>query len=269
MRSSGAVAALLLMSSAGCTATAGGPEPRTSEDGCADPSIGPGAPIAGSVAVNGAVRTYQLAVPSGDGQVPRALVLVFHGKGGDGIGMRNYVGRSMETAAQGNAIFVYPDGVDDGPGWPNQGGKDVAFVDALLAKLATQVCYDRARVFATGFSYGGYMSNTLGCARGGAIRAIAPVSGGGPWGSCAAPVAAWIAHGVTDTTVALSQGESSRDRWQAVNGCDATTQAVTPAPCVALGGCGANPVVWCAFDQGHTVPSWAPAAIWSFFDGLP
>lgn len=270
MRSPATLAPLLLVLSAACgTAASGDPGHQIPSDGCAAPSVGPGAPIAGSVAVNGAVRTYQLAVPAGDAHVARALVLVFHGKGSDGLGIRNYVGKAMESAAQGKAVFVYPDGVDDGPGWPNQDGKDVAFVDALLARLATEVCYDRHRVFATGFSYGGYMSNTLGCARGGTIRAIAPVSGGGPWSTCSAAMAAWIAHGVSDTTVAISQGEASRDRWRAKNGCGASSHAVAPPPCVGYDGCSSNPVVWCAFDGGHAVPSFAPAAIWSFFDGLP
>jgi poly(3-hydroxybutyrate) depolymerase len=210
-----------------------------------------------------------LVVPAGDPGSKRALVLVFHGKGSNGRGMRDYVGAALEGAAAGQAVFVYPDGVDDGPGWPNVDGKDVAFVDALLAKLAGQLCYDRSRVFATGFSYGGFMSNNLGCARAGTIRGIASVSSGGPWGTCnGSAVAAWIAHGSSDGTVSLTSGQGSRDHWRAEDGCTQATHATSPPPCVAYEGCGANPVVWCQFDGGHEVPSFAPPAIWSFFNEL-
>lgn len=262
-----AMAALVALSAAcGGGKSEGGGGPGAPSNGCATAAAGTGAPVAGSLTVNGAARTYQLVVPAGDPRTARALVLVFHGKGGDGLGYRNWIGKQIEAAARDEAVFVYPDGVDDGKGWPNQDGKDVAFVDALLAKLATEVCYDQKRVFATGFSYGGYMSNTLGCARGTAIRAIAPVAGGGPWGTCTGPVAAWIAHGLNDTP---ATGEASRDRWLKENGCGAGSHAITPSPCVAYDGCGSDPVIWCAFDGEHTVPSFAPAAIWSFFDSLP
>jgi polyhydroxybutyrate depolymerase len=264
-------AALLLAVAAGCgggSAAAG----AAAKGGCAAPTIAAGAYLAGSVTVAGTDRTYHLATPPGDPRTARALVLVFHGAGGDGDRIRSYFGKPMEAAAADEAVFVYPDGLSDGgaTGWPDSGGRDVAFVDALLARLAGQICYDPARVFATGFSYGGYMSNTLGCARAGVLRAIAPLSGGGPGQACnGQQVAAWIAHGTSDTTVAPSQGEVSRDHWLSTNGCAATSRAVAPSPCQSYDGCGANPVVWCAFPGGHTVESWEPLAVWSFFASLP
>jgi poly(3-hydroxybutyrate) depolymerase len=42
------------------------------------------------------------------------------------------------------------------------GGRDVAFVKALYAKLQGTLCIDETRVFSTGMSYGGIMSNTIG-----------------------------------------------------------------------------------------------------------
>jgi polyhydroxybutyrate depolymerase len=124
----------------------------------------------GSIAVNGTTRTYVLSVPAGGGGTPRPLVFAFHGAGGDGAGIRGYLG--LEAPSQGKAIFVYPDGLSDGSrtGWPDTNGRDIAFFDALLAKLEAEACVDSARVFGTGFSYGGYMSNTLGCKRAGVVR---------------------------------------------------------------------------------------------------
>jgi polyhydroxybutyrate depolymerase len=265
------LAALLLAAVSGCTGEAGSPGATAGTDGCAAPTVAAGSYLAASITVAGTERTYRLATPAGDPRKVRALVLVFHGSGGSGDGIRGYLGRPMETSAADEAVFAYPDGLSDGgaTGWPDTGGRDVAFVDALLARLAGQLCYDRARVFATGFSYGGYMSNTLGCARAGVVRAIAPLSGGGPWQACnGQPVAAWIAHGTSDPTVALGQGQGSRDQWLGVNGCASSAHATSPSPCVAYDGCGENPVVWCAFPGGHTVESWEPPAVWSFFAGL-
>jgi polyhydroxybutyrate depolymerase len=256
---------------AACTGSAGAPAAPHGTDGCAAPTVAAGSYASGSVLVSGTPRSYRLAVPAGDLHKARALVLVFHGAGSNGNGIRGYIGRSLESAAGDEAVFAYPDGLSDGgtTGWPDAGGRDVAFVDALLAQLAGDLCYDRARVFATGFSYGGYMSNTLGCARAGVVRAIAPLSGGGPWPPCdGQPVAAWIAHGTSDQTVGQEQGEGSRDHWLAADGCAATSHATSPSPCQAYDGCGANPVVWCPFSGGHEVQAWEPPAVWAFFAGL-
>jgi len=240
---------------------------RTERSGCETPSVSPGAYVHGVLTVNGLRRTYHLAVPLGDPHAPRALVLVFHGRGGNGREMRDGIGKALEFAAQGKALFVYPDGVDNG--WPNHEGKDVAFVDALLHELPRQVCFDPRRIFATGFSYGAIMSNTLGCARGGVIRGIAPMSGAGPRIACnGTPVAAWISHGADDRILPEVAGEGSRDHWVRANGCRSESHPTSPPPCVAYEGCGANPVVWCEFPGGHEMPAFVPAAVWKFFEDL-
>jgi len=265
-------AALALAAAAGCTGSAGAPAGPSGTRGCTAPVVAAGSYSSGSVSVSATTRTYRLATPAGDPHTARALVLVFHGSGSNGDGIRGYIGRAMEAAAGDEAIFAYPDGLSDGSatGWPDTGGRDVAFVDALLAQLATELCYDPARVFAAGFSYGGYMSNTLGCARAGVVRAIAPLSGGGPWQTCnGQPVAAFIAHGTGDGTVAPSQGQASRDHWLAADGCGSTFHATSPSPCQAYDGCAHDPVVWCAFTGGHEVQAWEPPAVWAFFAGLP
>jgi poly(3-hydroxybutyrate) depolymerase len=119
-------------------------------------------------------------------------------------------------------------------------------------------------------SFGGVMSNTVGCEMGDVVRAIAPIAGAGPntfgGSGCKGPVAAWLAHGTADQTVEFSMGEASRDYWLDANGCDATFQDIDPPPCVAYDGCDAEyPVTWCAFDGGHTVPDFTAQAVWDFF----
>jgi poly(3-hydroxybutyrate) depolymerase len=240
--------------------------------GCGDVGA-PTGNMTGSVQVAGETRTYVLSVPNSyDPNIALPIVFAWHGRGGDGALARLYFG--VEGQSNGQAIFVYPDGgiVQGGQtGWDlTTTGNDVAFFDAMLADLSQTYCVDEGRVFSTGHSFGGYFSNTLGCARANVLRAIAPVAGGGPFGGgCSGAVAAWITHGSADTTVPLSQGEGSRDHWQTENGCGSTTMAVSPSPCVAYDGCqsGAD-LHWCEHTGGHMWPSFAAAAIWDFFASM-
>lgn len=247
-------------------------------DGCGlDP--GPTGVQMRMLEVMGTPREYMVVVPDGyDANTPLPVVFAWHGLGGDGALARLYFG--IEEASAGAAIFVYPDGLPqadqmDQSGWNlMENGEDVAFFDAMLADVQATLCVDAARVFSAGHSFGGYMSNSIGCFRGGTVRAIAPVAGGGPFWACTGQVAAWIAHGTMDMVVPFTQGEMSRDLWTAANNCDVTMPTdVDPAPCVAYAGCDDGfPVHWCQHDipdfMGHTWPAWAGAGIWGFFAGF-
>jgi polyhydroxybutyrate depolymerase len=225
-------------------------------------------------------REYTLVVPDGyDPSTPMPLVFAYHGLGGSSELARLYF--QIESAAAGQAIFVYPQGLElarmgGQTGWDlAPSGNDVALFDAILDEVTEGLCIDSARVFATGHSFGGYMSNALGCFRASVLRAIGPVAGGPPFGACEGDtVAAWLAHGTGDQVVPFSQGEEARDSLLDRNGCEATTAAVDPAPCMAYDGCAEGmPVVWCAHEepdlQGHAWPRFAAPAIWAFFDALP
>jgi poly(3-hydroxybutyrate) depolymerase len=219
--------------------------------------------------VGGVSRRYRVFVPTTyDPAVATRLVFVFHGLGGDGNLIRSYFG--FEANAAGQALFVYPDGLPIAGGQTGWAASDLPFFDAMVTELSATYCVDAQRIFATGHSFGGYMSNLVGCSRGAVVRAIAPVSGGLLGGTCDRPVAAWLAHGTNDTTVNVSQGSAARDRWRTANGCAAGSQPVEPSPCVTYDGCGAGyPVVWCAFAGGHfPLPAFIKPAIWSFFAGF-
>jgi polyhydroxybutyrate depolymerase len=246
-------------------------DPGEPSGGCASWTLTRGVST-GTIQVGGIDRTYVLSVPSGtNGPVP--VVFAFHGSGDSGGNFRGWFGGGLERSASEPTIFAYPDALPVGgtgaPGWDDAGGRDTAFFDALLGRIEAGACVATARVFVTGFSYGGFMSNTLGCKRAGVVRAIAPLSGGGPWGGCNGQrVAAWVACGDTDSL--LTQSEGSRDHWAAASHCGAGTSAVSPSPCVAYAGCdGGYPVVWCPFTGGHTVQSWEAPAVMQFFAGLP
>lgn len=234
--------------------------------------------MAQKIEAAGMERDFDLVIPADyDPNHAYPLVFAWHGRGGNGELARLYF--KIEEASEGQAIFVYPDGLplaDMGgqTGWDlDPANEDVALFDAILVDVSSRLCIDSERVFSTGHSFGGYMSNTIGCARGGTVRAIAPVAGGGPFSACTGQVAAWLAHGTGDSTVPLSQGEGARDHWLSANACGDTNAAVDPAPCVAYDDCESGfPVHWCQHDEpdlgGHGWPAWAGPAIWSFFAAL-
>jgi poly(3-hydroxybutyrate) depolymerase len=182
-----------------------------------------------------------------------------------------------------NAIYVsaqgLPSGMNDSGtdyGWPNTNGRDVNFTKAMIAWLESNFCADKTRIFSTGMSYGGMMSNTLGCQMPDVFRAIAPMSGSlfGNTSSCLKnPIPAWFTHGDADTTVNISGDITARDMFIQHNGCDTTnTQTVAMSDgittCTIYNVCTAGnyPVVWCPVPgEGHTIPSWAGSEIAKFF----
>ena len=254
--------------------TTGGPETGEPLGGCGKvPDVSGSTPQ--TITVDGMERSYILSMPADyDPAVAYPLVFAWHGRGGSGGLAQLYF--QIEEASMGQAIFVYPDGLPladmaNQTGWdldPNN--EDFALFDALLADVQSRLCIDPERIFSTGHSFGGYMSNQLGCYRADVLRAIGLVAGGGPFGACSGQVATWLAHGNVDMVVPFSEGENSRDYWAGANHCAAETQPVDPAPCTAFTGCDDGyPVVWCEHSEaalsGHGWPAWAPGAIWSFF----
>jgi len=265
----------------------GGPPPASGSDGCgASSSPGTGTYF---IDVNGTSREYRVSVPEGyDPAVEHDLIFVWHGLGGSAAQTANTF-QGVANHNDGSAIFVAGQGLlhpnplnPDGPpasGWPDNNGEDVDFVRALLTELRSLYCIDDNRIFSTGASYGGIMSNRLGCELGDDLRAIAPIMGSGPEGwyqddcslqyadaSCTGEVAAWITHGSADTTVRFCQGEKSRDYWVDANGCTSDTTGIGPENCVEYTGCDPGyPVVWCPTDLGHRSPGFSGEEIWKFF----
>ena len=207
-------------------------------------------------------------------------MLVWHGLGGtadetaDGyFGSWKYQG--LWDQSDGSAIFVAGQGLSangfGATGWPDSNGRDIAFVRVLLAKLKGDYCIDEARIFSTGISFGGIMSNTIGCQLGDQVRAIAPIMGAGPFGDadCTGQVAVWLTHGSADWTPGVNweAGKDSRDDWQVANSCADTSVATGIDACVEYNGCDEGyPVVWCPTSLGHLPPDFAPSSIWEFFD---
>jgi poly(3-hydroxybutyrate) depolymerase len=235
-------------------------------------------------------RSYILRIPDNyDNTRPYRLVFAYHWRGGtmqdvDGGGTSgaawSYYG--LRAQAENSTIFVAPQGI--GNGWPNSGGQDTTFTDDMFELIEGDLCVDKNRVFALGFSYGGGMSYALACGRPSVFRAVAVYSGGVLSGCDGGtePVAYLGIHGLGDGTLNISGGRSMRDRFVMNNGCTAQNP---PEPsggsqmhtCTTYQGCDAGyPVRWCAFDGGHTpgvvdgggddgARTWTKTEAWEFF----
>jgi polyhydroxybutyrate depolymerase len=130
-------------------------------------------------------RSYLVHVPPGyDREQPVAVVLAFHGHGGDAAGEESGTGFST-LADRDGFLAVYPQGLLDDEGLPfwasdgpiDYGIDDALFVSNVLTKLQEDFCIDPSRIYATGFSNGGGMSGFLACKLAGRIAAFVPVSG--------------------------------------------------------------------------------------------
>ena len=77
------------------------------------------------------------------------------------------------------SVLILPLARPMGSGWDWRGNlpADLAFFDALITRVKSQLCIDNKRIFSLGFSGGGSFSGVLGCRRTD-IRAIASAGGG-------------------------------------------------------------------------------------------
>src|SRR5690606_6608176 len=148
---------------------------------------------------------------------------------------------------------------------------DVGFFRKMVQSVRTDLglCVDRTRVYATGYSNGGFMSYRLACEASELFAAIAPIAGSLTISkeSCEAaierPVPMLHIHGTSDGIVNYDDAESgfsavrsARD-WAAIAGCSGTTApAAQPVSqldtsCVTYTGCPDDvEVTLCTVDDG-------------------
>lgn len=140
----------------------------------------------GQITVDGRERNYRVYVPTNlDPTAPVPLLFVIHGGGGNAESAEQITRSGFHALAETHGfIVVYPEGVNkhwnDGRNLDDTATQenidDVGYFVALIDHIAGQYTIDRARVYATGISNGGFMSFRLACDLSEQIAGIAPVT---------------------------------------------------------------------------------------------
>lgn len=226
-------------------------------------------------------RRYELFVPgSYDGTTAVPLVFDLHGStvtAADELAMT----RMVEAAEREGFVVVAPEAIDklwnvsgvptvSGNTLPPTAPDDVAFLGDLIDHVASVVCIDKSRVFATGFSGGGRLLSQAGCDLSDRLAAIAPVAGLRHPRGCVPrrPLPVLAFHGTADPLNPFEGGagprwdqgvEEAARRWAAINGCqpEPNREAVsTSVERHSFVGCrdGADVHLYVVARAGHTWP---------------
>lgn len=195
---------------------------------------------------DGVERKYIQYVPANyNGSEAVPVVFCFHGLGDT---MGNFFGIGMDDVADtANFITIFPQALVDpstsstawnaGAGFfgffPNPDIDDVGFVLAMLDSLDSQYNIDLKRIYATGFSMGGFFTNRFGCEHPDVFAAVASVAGtigSGMVCEPESPLRIAHFHGTNDSTVGYADNifglsvPEWQDSWVSSNGCMGETE---------------------------------------------
>jgi polyhydroxybutyrate depolymerase len=176
--------------SGAATAGAGASGPASGSGAGGTPPAGPCQDQPGVAGVEtlaldsgGLARTAIVAVPTTALGSPAPLVVALHPLTQSAQWMRDVT--QLEQAAEAaGMVVVFPEGIEGS--W--NGGDccgaaaddeidDIQFVRDVVAAVQETWCIDPARVHATGFSNGGFLSHRLACQAADVFASVAPVSG--------------------------------------------------------------------------------------------
>lgn len=227
-----------------------------------------------SFSVDGTLRSYRLHLPAGyTAGMEYPLVLNFHGLGSSASEQEAY--SQMNVVADANSfIVVYPEGINTSwnAGLTNQDVDDMGFVNALLDTLINKYSVNEARIYATGFSMGGFFSYRLACGLAHRIAAVAPVAAimiPADIAACAPArdVPVLHIHGTIDGVIAYSFGvETVVNFWATRNNCstpgdtthlpDINSADNSTVDLIRYSHCNDNSEVWFykIYGGGHTWP---------------
>ncbi|QSJ18159.1 hypothetical protein JYQ62_04825 [Nostoc sp. UHCC 0702] len=230
----------------------------------------------------GKLRNYYFYIPKSYNQNrPLPLVLVFHGDNGSGRSISN-VTRFNKLADQKGFIVVYPDAIDQK--WSligNAKGKvdDVLFVSALIDHLKQQMNIDSHKIYASGFSRGGILTQALACELPNKIAGFASVAGSLPVRlkpNCQpqTPISMLMINGTSDRDV-LYEGDDHTQRgalisirdmvnfWRSHDQCTSSNKSPQfsedQVKASLYTGCNGNSEVWelAVVNGGHFWPGGA------------
>lgn len=128
-------------------------------------------------------RSYKLHLPAAYNRISSIpVIFAFHGAGDDGPGMEQYAGLSA-LGDKYSVMIVYPNGYknywSDGRGMApgdHEGIDDVQFVSDMISAISKEYPVDSSKIYAAGFSSGGYFVHELACQLTDKISGFVPVS---------------------------------------------------------------------------------------------
>ncbi|MCO5259049.1 MAG: T9SS type A sorting domain-containing protein [Crocinitomicaceae bacterium] len=256
-----------------------------------------------SILLDGLQRSYRLYVPSiyNSTSADRPLVINMHGYTSNATQQEQYT-KFSPIADTANFLVVYPQGTYipsttdsywNANFYPT-GVDDIQFISNLIDTLVANYRIDVNRIYATGFSNGGFMSHTLACELSDKIAAIASVSGtmaiytqygvNGSLCNPTRPVPVMQIHGDADNVVPYNGGasinlqiapvDSVLNFWIHHNNCNSTPSVDNIPDIDTWDNCTATHYLWNGGDLGvtielyrinlggHTWPGSFPINIW-------
>ena len=233
-------------------------------------------PVTRKYQVDGVERTAIIFPGSKARTATSPVVLAFHGFGGTAAHMAERMAKLQKAWPE--ATVVYPQGLPvassglkrTAPGWQKAPGvdkdRDVHFIDTLLPDLIARYKVDERRIYVTGMSNGALFTFLLLTVRPEKFAAFAPVAGAcGFVRTATVPRPVIMINGTQDTLVRFSWAEGTRDILRRLNGCGENTVEWAPGyhsyqPCTS-----GQPLIFHAFDGGHSWPPDATTHIVQFF----
>lgn len=211
---------------------------------------------------DGRTRQYRLYVPASySPSEPVPLVFSFHGFTNT-IDIQYNQANFQPLAEANKFIFVTPQGVNNGWAIENVFGgseDDLGFTDALIDRLEQQYNINSKRIYATGFSNGGFFSYRLACRLSNRFAAIASIAGSmtNRWidnNTCSPqhPTPILQITGSNDTVIPITGSGLGKsiadvmDYWTDYNNGDSTPEVIQL-------GSGSTRSIWDNGDNGVTV----------------
>ena len=185
-----------------------------------------------SMQYDGEARTYAVLRPLDSVGTAAPLVVDLHGFTSDAAQQRGISNWDVVGEANG-IVVVWPNGLNNSWNGGTCCGQsmaddvdDVGFIRALVALIQSQVQVDPGRIYVTGLSNGGAMTQRLACEAADLFAAAAPMAYPTPYGDFAAecnasesiPVLTFF--GLTDVLVSYAGAAPSFAEWRDENGCD-------------------------------------------------
>lgn len=229
-----------------------------------------------TVKVGDTPRVFRLHVP-GRLSRPAPLVLSFHGWGSSAAQHQLLTGFDALADREG-FVVAYPEGIGAMASFNavvccgeavRRGVDDVALAREVIAEVERQLPIDGRRVYATGFSNGGFLAHRLACLLSEELAAVASVGASDPTPDCvpAQAISVLELHGTRDDRVRWEGGglgqfiaiEPALRGWAKRAGCGEAREVTLSkgeARCEAWRWCaGGAEVALCRIEGGgHTWP---------------